>query len=73
MEKIMSKFNTRREDYPGLSDETVALLMIAERLDVIANKASVLDPKQLDILKEKMDEITGSVHGVGEMVRNSQQ
>ena len=62
-----------REDLKGLSDETVALLMVAKKLDVIANKASILDPDQLVLLTKKMDEIATSLHGVGEMVEKSQQ
>lgn len=73
MEKIVKEYNVMREDLKGLSDETVALLMVAKKLDVIANKASILDPDQLVLLTKKMDEIATSLHGVGEMVDKSQQ
>lgn len=73
MEKIVNDFNIKREAHPDLSDETVALLLVAEKLDVIANKASILDPDQLVLLTKKMDEIATSLHGVGEMVDKSQQ
>ena len=73
MEKIVNDFNIKREAHPDLSDETVALLLVAEKLDVIANKASILDPDQLMLLTKKMNEIATSLHGVGEMVDKSQQ
>lgn len=73
MGKIANEFNIKREAYPDLSDETVALLLVAEKLDVIANKASILDPDQLTVLKDKMDEIATTVHGVGQMVGNLHQ
>lgn len=73
MGKIANEFNIKREAHPDLSDETVALLLVAEKLDVIANKASVLDPDQLTQLKDKMDEIATTVHGVGQMVGNLHQ
>ena len=71
MEKIVNDFNIKREAHPDLSDETVALLLVAEKLDVIANKASILDPEQLVILTKKMDGIATALHGMGEMVRES--
>ena len=71
MGKIVNDFNIKREAHPDLSDETVALLLVAEKLDVIANKATVWDPKQFAELKEKMDGIATALHGVGEMVRES--
>ena len=73
MGKIANEFNIKREAHPDLSDETVALLLVAEKLDVIANKATVWDPEQFAELKEKMQEIAISLHGVGEMVDKSQQ
>ena len=73
MGKIANEFNIKREAHPDLSDETVALLLVAEKLDVIANKASILDPDQLTQLKDKMDEIATTVHGVGKMVENLHQ
>lgn len=73
MGKIVNEFNIKREAHPDLSDETVALLLVAEKLDVIANKASVLDPDQLTQLKDKMDEIATAVYGVGQMVGNLRQ
>lgn len=73
MEKIVKEYNVMREDLKDLSDETAALLLVAKKLDVIANKASILDPDQLKDLKDKMDEITTTVHGVGQMVEKSQQ
>lgn len=73
MEKIVKEYNVMREDLKGLSDETAALLLVAKKLDVIANKASILDTKQFTELKEKMQEIAISLHGVGEMVEKSQQ
>lgn len=73
MGKIANEFNMKREAHPDLSDETVALLLVAEKLDVIANKASVLDPDQLTQLKDKMGEIATTVHGVGKMVENLRQ
>lgn len=73
MEKIVKEYNVMREDLKGLSDETAALLLVAKKLDVIANKASILDPEQLVILTEKMDGIATALHGVGEMVEKSQQ
>lgn len=73
MKQVVKDFNAMREDLKGLSDETVALLMVAKKLDVIANKASILDPDQLVLLTKKMDEIATSLHGVGEMVDKSQQ
>lgn len=73
MEKIVKEYNVMREDLKDLSDETAALLLVAKKLDVIANKASILDPDQLKDLKDKMDGIATAVHGVGEMVDKSQQ
>lgn len=70
MGKIANEFNIKREAHPDLSDETVALLLVAEKLDVIANKAIILDPDQLTGLKDKMGEIVTTVHGVGQMVEN---
>lgn len=71
MEKIVKEYKVMREDLKDLSDETAALLLVAKKLDVIANKASILDPEQLVILTEKMDGIATALHGVGEMVRES--
>ena len=73
MEKVIKDFNVMREDLKGLSDETVALLLVAKKLDVIANKPSILDPDQLTLLTGRMEEIAISLHGVGEMVEKSQQ
>ena len=73
MGKITNEFNIKREAHTDLSDETVALLLVAEKLDIIANKASILDPDQLVLLTKKMDEIATSLHGVGKMVDKSQQ
>lgn len=73
MGKIVNDFNIKREAHPDLSDETVALLLVAEKLDVIANKATVWDPEQFVELKEKMDGIATALHGVGQMVEKSQQ
>ena len=73
MEKIVNEYNVMREDLKDLSDETAALLLVAKKLDVIANKASILDTKQFAELKEKMKEIALSLHGVGQMVEKSQQ
>lgn len=73
MEKIVKEYNVMREDLKDLSDETAALLLVAKKLDVIANKASILDPEQFVELKKKMQEIALSLHGVGQMVENSQQ
>lgn len=73
MGKIANEFNIMREAHPDLSDETVALLLVADKLDVIANKASILDPDQLTQLKDKMNEIATTVHGVGKMVENLRQ
>ena len=73
MEKIVKEYNVMREDLKGLSDETAALLLVAKKLDVIANKASILDSEQFVELKKKMQEIALSLHGVGQMVENSQQ
>lgn len=73
MEKIVKEYNVMREDLKGLSDETAALLLVAKKLDVIANKASILDPEQFVELKKKMQEIALSLHGVGQMVEKSQQ
>lgn len=73
MEKIVKEYNVMREDLKDLSDETAALLLVAKKLDVIANKATVWDPEQFVELKEKMQEIALSLHGVGEMVDKSQQ
>ena len=73
MGKIANEFNIKREAHPDLSDETVALLLVAEKLDVIANKASILDPDQLKALKDKMGEIATAVYGVGQMVGNLHQ
>lgn len=73
MGKIVNEFNIKREAHPDLSDETVALILVAEKLDVIANKASILDPEQFVELKKKMQEIALSLHGVGKMVDKSQQ
>lgn len=73
MGKIAKEFNIKREAHPDLSDETVALLLVAEKLDVIANKASVLDPDQMAQLKDKMEKIATTVHGVGQMVENLHQ
>lgn len=71
MEKIVKEYKVMREDLKDLSDETAALLLVAKKLDVIASKASILDPEQLVILTEKMDGIATALHGVGEMVRES--
>lgn len=73
MEKIVKEYNVMREDLKGLSDEAAALLLVAKKLDVIANKASILDPEQFVELKKKMQEIALSLHGVGQMVEKSQQ
>lgn len=73
MEKIVKEYNVMREDLKRLSDETVALLLVAKKLDVIANKASILDPEQLEELTDKMNEISLSLHGVGQMVENLRQ
>ena len=72
MDKIVNRFNDLKKQV-NVSDETVALILVAEKLDVIANKATVLDPDQLKDLKDKMDEIATSLHGVGQMVEKSQQ
>ena len=72
MDKIVNRFNDLKKQVK-VSDETVALILVAEKLDVIANKATVLDPDQLKDLKDKMDEIATSLHGVGQMVEKSQQ
>lgn len=72
MDKIVNRFNDLKKQVK-VSDETVALILVAEKLDVIANKATVLDPDQLKDLKDKMDEIATSLHGVGQMVDKSQQ
>lgn len=73
MGKIVNDFNIKREAHPDLSAETVALLLVAEKLDVIANKATVWDPEQFVELKEKMDGIATALHGVGQMVEKSAQ
>lgn len=73
MEKIVKEYNVMREDLKRLSDETVALLLVAKKLDVIANKASILDPEQLEKLTDKMNEISLSLRGVGQMVENLRQ
>lgn len=68
MDKILNQFNIAREELTGLSDETIALLLVAKKLDVIAGKASVLDGEQMGMLKDKLVDITGAVFGVGQMV-----
>ena len=72
MDKIVNRFNDLKKQVK-VSDETVALILVAEKLDVIANKASILDPEQFVELKKKMQEIALSLHGVGKMVDKSQQ
>lgn len=68
MGKIIDEFSRLRAEYPKLSDETVALLLIAEKLTYIKDSAVVLDSQQFQEIKEQIGKIGIAVHGVGQMV-----
>ena len=61
----------------GFSDETVALVLVAEELSkltkAVNEKVMPLDGEQVAILRDGMEEIVTAVHGVGQMVEKSQQ
>lgn len=68
MADIVKRFDGMKKELPNLSDETLALLVIAELLNDIKNNAVVWEPKQFCKLMEKMDNLSIAVHGEGQMI-----
>lgn len=61
----------------GVSDETAALVLVAEELSkltkAVNEKVVLLDGVQLATLRDGMEKIATTVHGVGQMVENLHQ
>ena len=67
MDKIVNRFNDLKKQVK-VSDETVALLVVAEKLQLLVEKVTALDGEQVGILKKGLDGIAKSVHGVGGVI-----
>ena len=67
MDKIVNRFNDLKKQVK-VSDETVALLVVAEKLQLLVEKVTVLDGEQVGILKKGLDGIAESVQGVGGVI-----
>lgn len=67
MDKIVNRFNDLKKQVK-VSDETVALLVVAEKLQLLVEKVTALDGEQVGILKKGLDGIAESVQGVGGVI-----
>lgn len=74
---MIKRYKELKIQMGGVSDETVALVLVAEELSkltkAVNEKVMSLDGEQVAILRDGMKKIATTVHGVGQMVEKSQQ
>lgn len=68
--KIAEHYKDLKKELGGASDTVVALVMIAEQLQIMNGRAVAvcLDGEQMGDVKERLEGIAGAVFGVGQMV-----
>lgn len=68
--KIAQHYKDLKKELGGASDTAVALVMIAEQLQIMNGRAVCLDGEQMGIVKKGLEGIAGALAGVGQMVGN---
>lgn len=71
------KYRDLKRQMENVSDTAVALVLLADEVaeltKVVKNKIVAFDGEQVGLIRESFKEIAISLHGVGQMVENSQQ
>lgn len=68
--KIAEHYKDLKKELGGASDTVVALVMIAEQLQIMNGRAVAvcLDGEQMGYVRKGLEGIAGAVFGVGQMV-----
>jgi len=66
--KIAQHYKDLKKELGGASDTVVALVMIAEQLQIMNGRAVCLDGEQMGYIRKGLEGIAGAVFGVGQMV-----
>ena len=69
---IAKHYKDLKKELSGASDTVVALVMIAEQLQIMNGRAVAvcLDGEQMGDVKKRLEGIAGALAGVGQMVGN---
>ena len=68
--KIAQHYKDLKKELGGASDTSVALVMIAEQLQIMNGRVVCLDGEQMGAIKQGLEGIANALAGVGQMVGN---